>query len=232
MRPSRKSIGGTSAMSAAVHTATTPGSARAAAVSIADDVAVRVVRADDPHVKLVRKRDVAGEAAAAAHQRRVLQPLDRLADPLAVARIAAGGHRRASAAACGALTRPPVRARAGRRWRPGRGDIRRWWWRLPADRRRRPPPRPPRRTRRGPAPCPASSFSASAMRRGCGSAPPTPTRGSAITPFVDAVGHQRHAEREIAGAAVELVEAEARVRRQDRQPHLGQQFVLRAAPSS
>jgi hypothetical protein len=40
-----------------------------------------VVGAHDAHVELARKIDVAGEAAAAGHQRRILQPLDRLADP-------------------------------------------------------------------------------------------------------------------------------------------------------
>ena len=42
-------------MSAAVHTATTPGQARAAVGVDRDDAAVRVVRAHDPHVELVRK---------------------------------------------------------------------------------------------------------------------------------------------------------------------------------
>ena len=46
-----------------------------------DDVGVGVVGAHDPHVKLAREVDVAGKAAAAGDQRRVLQPLDRLADP-------------------------------------------------------------------------------------------------------------------------------------------------------
>ena len=88
MLPSRKSIGGTSAMSAAVHTATTPGKrARGRGVD-RDDPAVGVVGAHDAHVELMRKGNVGGEAAAAAHQRRVLQPLDRLPDPLVVA----GGH--------------------------------------------------------------------------------------------------------------------------------------------
>ena len=45
------------------------------------DVGMGVVGANDPHVKLTRKVDVAGEAAAAGHERRILQPLDRLADP-------------------------------------------------------------------------------------------------------------------------------------------------------
>ncbi len=46
-----------------------------------DDRAMGVVRAHDAHVQLVRKRNVAGKAAAAAHQGRIFQPLDRLPDP-------------------------------------------------------------------------------------------------------------------------------------------------------
>ena len=68
-------------MSAAVHTATTPGSVARGLGVDRDDVGVGVVGAHDPHVKLAREIDVAGEAAAAGDQRRVLQPLDRLADP-------------------------------------------------------------------------------------------------------------------------------------------------------
>jgi hypothetical protein len=49
-----------------------------------DDGTVRQRRPGDPHVKLVRKRNVAGEAAAPPHQRRVLEPRHRLADILVV----------------------------------------------------------------------------------------------------------------------------------------------------
>src|SRR5205085_743517 len=45
------------------------------------DAAVRVVRADDAHVQLVREGNVASEAAAAADQRSVFEALDRPADP-------------------------------------------------------------------------------------------------------------------------------------------------------
>ena len=68
-------------MSAAVHTAKTPGSARAAAVSIADDAAMGMGGAHHAHVKLMREIDVAGKRAAPGDQRRIFQPLDRLADP-------------------------------------------------------------------------------------------------------------------------------------------------------
>ena len=64
------------------------------------------------------------------------------------------------------------------------------------------------------------------MRRGDGSAPPTPTRGSMMPAVAQAIGHQRHGDREIADAAAEFVEAAPRIGRQQRQPDLGQQFVL------
>ena len=85
------------------------------------------------------------------------------------------------------------------------------------------PPRlqmPPR-----PGGCPASAASASPIRRGTASAPPTPTRGSAMTPS-EPISHQRHAERKVAGATGEFLKPEARIGRQQRQPHLGQQFIL------
>ena len=44
------------------------------------DAAMRVRRAHDAHVQLMREIDVAGERAAAGDQRRVFQPLDRLAE--------------------------------------------------------------------------------------------------------------------------------------------------------
>ena len=47
------------------------------------DVAVRMVRAHHAHMKLVGKRNVAGKAAGAPHQRRILQPQHRPADPFA-----------------------------------------------------------------------------------------------------------------------------------------------------
>ena len=88
-----------------------------------NDLAVGVVCANDPHVQLVREGNVAGEAAAASDQRRVLQPLDRLPDPSGVA---ASAHRtalilpamtlwtpgrRSPMAGTTALMPPPVRAR-------------------------------------------------------------------------------------------------------------------------
>ena len=45
-----------------------------------DDPAMGDLRADDPHVKLMRKRDVAGKAPAPGDQRRVFEPRHRLAD--------------------------------------------------------------------------------------------------------------------------------------------------------
>ena len=45
-----------------------------------DDPAMGDLRAGEPHVKLVRKRDVAGKAPAPRHQRRVFEPRHRLAD--------------------------------------------------------------------------------------------------------------------------------------------------------
>jgi hypothetical protein len=79
MRPSRKSIGGMSAMSAAVHAAMTPGSARAAAASRETIL---------PCAWLVRETDVADELAAAGDQGRIFQARDRLPDPIH------GFHRR------------------------------------------------------------------------------------------------------------------------------------------
>jgi hypothetical protein len=45
-----------------------------------DDPAMGDLGAGEPHVKLVRKRDVAGETATPGHQRRVFEPRHRLAD--------------------------------------------------------------------------------------------------------------------------------------------------------
>ena len=45
-----------------------------------DDPAMGDLRAGEPHVKLVRKRDVAGKAPAPRHQRRIFEPRHRLAD--------------------------------------------------------------------------------------------------------------------------------------------------------
>ena len=42
---------------------------------------MRVIGANDAHVQLMRERYVAGKAAVAADQRRVLEARDRLADP-------------------------------------------------------------------------------------------------------------------------------------------------------
>ena len=69
-------------MSAAVHTANTPGSARAPSTLIPTIRACAWFARTTSHVQLVREGDVAGKAAAADHQGRVFQTLDRASDPL------------------------------------------------------------------------------------------------------------------------------------------------------
>ncbi len=64
------------------------------------DPAVGMVGANDAHMKLVRKGDVAGETSGPSDQRRVLQPLDRPPDPFPVA----GRHRPALILAAAART--------------------------------------------------------------------------------------------------------------------------------
>ena len=57
-----------------------------------DDAAMRVVRARDAHVELMRKGNVGGKTAAAGDEWRILQALDRLTDPL----LSSGGRARSS----------------------------------------------------------------------------------------------------------------------------------------
>ena len=73
-----------------------------------NDLSVRVVGAHHPHVKLAREVDVARERAAAGDQRRVLQPLDRLADPFG------GAGFLVHDAACSSALRTIVRATSRR----------------------------------------------------------------------------------------------------------------------
>ena len=54
-----------------------------------DDVAMRVLRTDDAHVKLARESDVVDKPATADQQRRVFQPGQRPAENLAL-RLASG----------------------------------------------------------------------------------------------------------------------------------------------
>ena len=79
MRVSRKSIGGTAARSAAVHTATTPAAARGFGVD-RDDAPVRVHGTHHAHVQLVGKGEVRREQAAAGDQRQILDPRNRTTD--------------------------------------------------------------------------------------------------------------------------------------------------------
>jgi hypothetical protein len=72
-------------MSSPVQTAMTPGH-RAGGLGIdRDDVPVRVLRADDPHVELAREVDVVDEAAASGEERQILQTGNRTAKDLAAA---------------------------------------------------------------------------------------------------------------------------------------------------
>src|SRR5215467_5497032 len=155
------------------------------------DFAVGMVGANDPHVQLMRKRDIASETAAPANQGRILESRDGSPDPLvgsfyrralvsAIAarlrllkpgpRVDADGH----AAACSSARRVTVRARS-RRYvalvtASSSGST--------ADATAA---EAASKTERS-AGCPARARSASAMRRGCGSTPPMATRGSQITP--------------------------------------------------
>ena len=67
-------------MSAAVHTATTPGAASAAAASTDAQHAHGIGRAHDAHMQLVRKPDIGDKGAPPGQQRRVFQPGQRLAE--------------------------------------------------------------------------------------------------------------------------------------------------------
>src|SRR5262245_3843524 len=113
-------------------------------------------------MELVREGNVGSEAAVAADQRRILQPLDRLPDPFVVAGrhrpapiLAAAmtswtpGRRPLIADVTSSLMPPPVRARGVRRCAGGLGGRSRWYWHPRADRPRMPPPRPPPRRRHG-----------------------------------------------------------------------------------
>ena len=71
------------AASSPVSTATTPGVARAAAVSMRPDARVRVRRAHEARVGLAGQVDVVAVAAAAHEQARVVHAEDRLADAFA-----------------------------------------------------------------------------------------------------------------------------------------------------
>ena len=64
-------------VSSLVQTATTPGIARAGAVSIRDNPPIRERRADDPHVQLMRKRKICGEPSSSGHKRGILQARHR-----------------------------------------------------------------------------------------------------------------------------------------------------------
>ncbi len=64
------------------------------------------------------------------------------------------------------------------------------------------------------------------MRRGLGSTPPSASRGSIDLAAFDAIGAERRGEREIAGAATELVKAATRLGAKHRQPRFDQQFVV------
>src|SRR5262249_60899469 len=107
-------------------------------------------------MELVREGNVGSEAAAAADQRRILQPPDRLPDPFVVAGrhrpaplLAAAmtawtpGRRPSMAGGAPPLLPPPVRARGGWPCARGRGGGGRREWDPPAGRPRGPPPRPP-----------------------------------------------------------------------------------------
>ena len=69
-----------------------------------DDPAMGDLGAGEPHVKLVRKRDVAGKTAAPRHQRRILEPRHRPADIF----VAGDSHHAADDAACSSARRVTV----------------------------------------------------------------------------------------------------------------------------
>ncbi len=71
------------------------------------DAAMRVSRAHDAHMELMRKIDVAGKRATPGNERRILKPRDGLADPLFHA--PQGGGRRERIA----HTRRPLQRAAG-----------------------------------------------------------------------------------------------------------------------
>ena len=170
-------------------------------------------RAHDAHVQLMRKIDVAGELAAAGDQRRVFQPLDRLADPLgdsSPARIHAAA--RSSARRVTASTRS--RRNSALVVMSSIGSTAAVAAAAAA------------RNALSPGAAPASARSASAMRRGLGSTPPTASARLDDLAAFDAIGAERRRHGEIAGAAAELVEAAARVRGEHRQARLDQQLVV------
>ena len=135
------------------------------------------------------------------------------------------GAVRAHAAACSSARRTTARTRSRRYSRIRLDDP-------PADRPRRRRPRPRRGRRASPGAWPLSAASASAIRRGRASAPPTPTRGSAILPPCKPIGDQRRRDGEIAGAAVEFVEAEFGVGRRAAAAAPRPAIRPRPAPSS
>ena len=117
MRLRRKSIGGMSATSAAVHTACTPGNASAAPASIARNRAVRKVRADDAHMQLPRKRYIGGKAAAAGQERPVLEARQRASDIFCLgfaAEGAIGRSLRSAHAVCRRISPATARERPSR----------------------------------------------------------------------------------------------------------------------
>ncbi len=211
MLPSRKSIGGTSAMSAAVHTANTPGSARAAAVSI-DTMrpwacAERTMRM----CNLMRKIDVAGKGAAPGDQRRILQPRHRLADPGSSAsrvhaaarssarRVTASTRSRRNSAvvtisSMGSIAAVAAAAAARNAVSSGSCAIER-----------------------------ALGFG-DASRIGLGAADREPRLDHLAA--LDAIDAQRCGKRKIPGAPVELVEAAARIGGEKRQPRFDQKLVV------
>ena len=82
-----------------------------------NDAAVGVGGTDHPHVKLMRKIDVAGKLASADNERRVFEPQDRLADPRLF--CLSDGHRESRAI----KTSPRVREPGGSRPERDRGGI-------------------------------------------------------------------------------------------------------------
>ena len=78
----RKSIGGTSATSAPVHTATTPGAPSAAPTSTTRSLPCATGERTTRMAELMRERDVRRKAPRAGEQRPVLEASDPLADQL------------------------------------------------------------------------------------------------------------------------------------------------------
>ena len=80
MRVRRKSIGGMSATSAAVQTATDARHVACRGRVDRANAGMGVGRADHAHVQLMRERDVGGEAAIAGDERPIFKTRDRTAD--------------------------------------------------------------------------------------------------------------------------------------------------------